>query len=365
MRVLWLTNIPSPYRVDFFNELGKSCDLTVLFEKRGSKERDHSWLNYRIEHFKAVFLKGQPVGAAEAICPSVIKWLKRKYDHVIVANFSDPTGIMAILWLKMHRKPYELESDGGFPGNGRGLKERFKKFIISGAERYFSTAEFHDQYYLTYGANQDKIVRYPFTSLAEKDILSKPIPDVEKKRIREELGIGEESIALAVGQFIPRKGYDVLIRASAGLKNVGVYIVGGTPPKEYTDLVCKEKAFNVHFVNFKNKPELEKYYLAADIFVHPTREDIWGLVINEAMAKGLPIVTTDRCIAGLTMVLPGTCGEIVAVDNTRQLSEAIESCLRFRTDYSKNALIAIKNYTFKCMAAVHETEWRKKQNVCN
>ena len=43
MNILWLTNIPSPYRVNFFNELGKYCDLTVLFEKKASDERDKSW----------------------------------------------------------------------------------------------------------------------------------------------------------------------------------------------------------------------------------------------------------------------------------------------------------------------------------
>lgn len=359
MKVLWLTNIPSPYRVDFFNELGKSCELTVLFEKKGSEERDSSWLNYRVENFKAVFLKGKSVGVAEAICPSVIQWLRKDYDHIVVTNFSDPTGMMAILWLKLHRKHYELESDGGFPGSGKGLKERIKKFFISGAQRYFSTAELHDRYYLTYGADKERIVRYPFTSVAEKDILHEPLSDDEKKSIREELGMGEKHIALAVGQFIPRKGYDILIRACAGLQNVGVYIVGGKPPEEYIHLVREVGADNVHFVNFKKKKELERYYLAADIFVHPTREDIWGLVINEAMAKGLPVVTTDRCIAGITIVLPGISGEIVSVEDIKQLSEAVESCLQSRKEYSKKALMTIRGYTFKRMAVVHETEWRE------
>ena len=45
-KILWLTNIPSPYRVAFFNELGKQCSLTVLFEKASSDVRDDDWKNY-------------------------------------------------------------------------------------------------------------------------------------------------------------------------------------------------------------------------------------------------------------------------------------------------------------------------------
>lgn len=165
MKVLWLTNIPSPYRVDFFNELGKFCQLTVLFERRASAERDDSWKSFDSEHFEAIFLSGKPIGVAEAFCPSVWKYLTREYDRVVVTNFSDPTGMLAIQVLKRRRIPYCLESDGAFPGSGRGIKERFKKWIISGADLYFSTAEMHDQYYRMYGAPEEKIVRYPFTSL--------------------------------------------------------------------------------------------------------------------------------------------------------------------------------------------------------
>ena len=43
MKILFLTNIPSPYRVDFFNELGKLCDLTVLFEKQIAQDREKQW----------------------------------------------------------------------------------------------------------------------------------------------------------------------------------------------------------------------------------------------------------------------------------------------------------------------------------
>ena len=67
------------------------------------------------------------------------------------------------------------------------------------------------------------------------------------------------------------------------------------------------------------KPELATYYQAADLFVFPTREDIWGLVINEALSFGLPVITTRKCVAGVEMIKEGVNGSIVSEDNVEQL----------------------------------------------
>ena len=67
MKIAFITNIPSPYRVDFFNELGKHCDLTVYFEKNSSDERDKSWENSKFINFKGVFLKGIKTDVDKAI----------------------------------------------------------------------------------------------------------------------------------------------------------------------------------------------------------------------------------------------------------------------------------------------------------
>ena len=94
MKILYLTNIPSPYRVDYFNELGKYCDLTVLFEIQSSTERDKSWKSYKAENFKGIVMGGIRTRFDAAFCPSVIKYLKKgRYDYIVLTVLSSPTGI--------------------------------------------------------------------------------------------------------------------------------------------------------------------------------------------------------------------------------------------------------------------------------
>lgn len=358
MKVLFMTNVPSPYRVDFFNELGKYCDLTVTFEKNTSSERDSSWLTHHVEHFKAVFLKGVSVRADIAACPGIIRYVKdTSFDHIICGNYASPTGMLAIQYMKSFRIPFWFEGDGGFAKSGKGPKEWIKRYFISAAKGYFSTAEEYDKYCLTYGAKPDQIYRYPFTSLYEKDILSAPPTQAEKQVIRNELGICEEYVVLSVGQIIHRKGVDILIQSAANYPDdTGVYIVGGKPPKEYLDMIIKFNVKNIHFVDFQSKTSLKQYYQAADILVLPTREDIWGLVINEAMAQGLPVITTDRCIAGLELLKNNMGGYIVPVDDCVALAKQVNvilGTLELRNQLSLNALDRIRNYTIEKMAEIH------------
>ena len=122
MKILYILNVPSPYRVDYFNELGKYCDLTVLFERESSEERDASWLDFAFKNFKGIFLEGKSYKVDSSFCPSVVKYLKRnRYDYIICANFTSPTGMLAIEYMRLRGIKYYLESDGGFPKSGKGF----------------------------------------------------------------------------------------------------------------------------------------------------------------------------------------------------------------------------------------------------
>lgn len=350
MKVLFLTNIPSPYRVDFFNELGKSCQLRVLFERGQSDERDESWTDYQFRNFEGIVLNGRKTAVDGAFSMKVISYLKEQYDWIVVCNAMSPTGLLATLYMRMRRKRYWIEGDGAFcPASESKWKFWLKKLALSGAAGYLSTCKNHDRYYLHYGAETAQIHHYPFSSVKECDIVSKPLSQENKNALRKKLGMTEKYVVITVGQFINRKGFDVLLEASKLLNtDIGFYFIGGT------ELELDGKAQNVHTVPFQNKESLNMYYDAADLFVCPTREDIWGLVVNEAMSRGLPVVVTDCCNAGLELV-NGENGYIVPVEDTHTLANRISQMLFCddREKMGKESLKAIHRYTIEEMAYKH------------
>lgn len=358
MKVLYLANIPSPYRVNFFNEWGKYCDLTVIFEKRKFAHRDDSWAEFEFKNFQGVFLPHNVLGTKRTNVTAIYHYLKKNvYDQIIVSNFTNSVGILAIEYMRLRHMPYTLESDGGFAKNGNGFKERFKKHIMKDAQHYMSTSKAHDQYYLAYGAKGERVIRYPFTSIYQRDILASPTSIDQKETIKCSLDMQEKHVVLSIGQFVPRKGYDVLLQASRNFDStIGIYIVGGKPTQEYLDFKQTHNLHNVHFVDFKTKDELKQYYRAADLFVLPTREDVWGLVINEAMAQGLPVITTQRCIAGLELVANNENGFIVPVDDAHELADKMQLVFTDevrRQEMGQSSLKKIKEYTIESMAEIH------------
>ncbi|EOU1762633.1 MAG: glycosyltransferase family 4 protein [Clostridium perfringens] len=357
MKVLFLTNIPSPYRVDFFNALGKLCDLTVLYELGYASDRNKKWKYDKARNFKEIFLKGKRVGADSAICFSVLKYLKdNNYDVIVIGGYSTPTGMLSILYLNMIKREFILNCDGGFPKKDNKLKYFIKKYFISSAKLWLSTGKETNKYLINYGADKNNIRIYPFTSINEKDLSSEKIDNCEKIKIKDNLGITEKKVVISVGQFIHRKGYDILLKACENLdKNIGVYIIGANTKDECIKLKEKYKMENIHFLEFKSKNELKKYYKVADLFVLPTREDIWGLVINEAMAYAIPVVTTKKCIAGIEL-LSYEYSVLVESENyidLRKIMNEILSNEDLSNKISSENKKIIKNYTIERMADVH------------
>lgn len=358
MKVLYLVNIPSPYRVNFFNELGKLCDLTVLFEHKYSKDREKKWHNNNFNNFNGIFLNESDYKKSNNLWFKVIKYLKnKKYDCIVIGGYSTPTGSFAITYLKYKEIPFVLNVDGGIINYSENkMKYLIKKHFISSANFWLSTGKSTTTYLTYYGADEKKTFIYPFTTLYRSDITKNIINNEKKSFYKNKLNIREKKVIITVGRFIYSKGFDVLLNACRLISSdIGVYIVGGEPTEEYTNLKEKFGLTNVHFIGFKTNKELSEYYLSSDLFILPTRSDVWGLVINEAMSFGLPIITTDKCIAGLELVVDYENGFIVPSDDIIALSTRINEVLNnelLLKSFSKKSYEKIQNYTLENMALI-------------
>lgn len=363
MNVIFCTNIPSPYRVDFFNEFGKFVNLTVLYERKTSSERNSSWKGNKALNFKEVYLDLTPVGVDRARGTALKDYIKcNPSDALFFQEIVSPATMEAIIWCRLHGRPYFIEYDGGYNKKDSFIKRLVKKILLNGALGHLTTAEEHISYLRDFGIPDNKIFKYPFTSIGESDIEQAQSYTCKGKDIyKKKLGITEEKMLLSVGRFSYEngygKGYDILMKVAKKLdKSVGVYIVGDEPTDEFIEWKEKEALTNVHFVGFKTKIELADYYAASDMFILLSRGDVWGLVINEAMAFGLPIISSDKCIAGLELVKNGTNGFVVSLDNVELIKEKIEFILGSDSriiEYARNSLGIIKNYTFECMSQRH------------
>ena len=291
--VLFLTNYPSPYRVHFFDELGKYMDVTVLYSDRveDMKHRNADWFEEGEHGFRAVRLTPKVRVGRRYLCFDVLPWLKKQYDAIVVCGYSSPTAVLAMAYLRLCRIPFYMEVDGGLVRQDGKLKHFVKKSLVCMANRWLSTGVHTTGYLVHYGAREERITHYPFSSLYERDILEVPVSRQEKEVLRRELDIPEKQMILAIGQMIHRKGFDVLLKAAKDLDpETGIYFVGGEAKEEYWKLREELGLKNVHFLGFQKKERLAQYYKAADVFVLPTREDT------------MPTGTKDRIAAALARV---------------------------------------------------------------
>ncbi len=219
MKVLFFTNIPVPYRMDFFNELGKYCDLTVLMENDSAgNSLNRDWLkSYNVENYLLYILPKIGKASKTRINYGYHKFIKKgKYDIIIVGTYYSVSAMIFIEYLRIKRIPFILNSDGGFIKNDNTIKYLFKKHFISAADAYLSTGKMTSDYLKHYGGTKN-IYQYPFTSMRKSEIPTTVTTNEMKQEARKANKITEKYVILYVGQLIYRKGIDILLKSIKGI----------------------------------------------------------------------------------------------------------------------------------------------------
>lgn len=320
-KLLIIGEFPAPYRVEVFADLAKHWPSKVYFECQQDEKRTAEWLS-RV----SVDCNILDNSLAKKEFKKDIKNLK-SYDAVVLYNNCMKNAIVLELFCKLKKVPYFINCDGCNDIEENNLiKKVVKCFLMRGATGYFAGGQSAVKYFEYYGADSEKIYLHNFTSLHEEDINKRLLTDDEKRELKEKIGMQGKFNVITVGRHIECKGFDIVLKAADKIgKSVDFYIVGGKPSRESKQYKEDYGLTNVHFIDFLGKNELREYYNAADLFVLMTRGDTWGLVINEAMVNGLPVITTKRCVAGMELIEDGVNGYIIDVDATQALVDKIES----------------------------------------
>ena len=111
----------------------------------------------------------------------------------------------------------------------------------------------------------------------------------------------------------------------------------------------------MRIIDYLPKDKITEYYQASDLFVLATREDVWGLVINEAFANGVPAITTNMCNAGTQLIQEGITGYIVQSEDADSLAKSICKMLTKETtrEIGIKCIESIEEYTYENVIASH------------
>ncbi len=201
---------------------------------------------------------------------------------------------------------YAFKMVAGFLFIGKENKEFYKQLGVSEKKLFFTP----------YAVDNDRLLREAEEFLPRKD------------NIRQELGLPTaKKVILFVGKLIPKKNPMDLLLAFGDLsrEDVALVFVGEGMLRPALEKTIREKNIeDVHFAGFKNMQEIGRYYAAADFFVLPSGQgETWGLVANEAMCFGLPIILSRRVGSASDLVEEDRNGYTFRLGNVSELRDAL------------------------------------------
>ena len=307
MKVFVLTDCPSPYQVELFNEIEAKgeCALEVAYLR--GRDPSRQWKSSEIRH-ASVELNGSS-RARECV---------RAADLVVFNYYRHPNAEALIAERAALGKPWCFW--GERPGAqqplwaGRLLRKwKLSKLHASKAPIWGIGRFAVDGYREEFGPTR-AYFNLPYFS----DLQRFSIPGREQKT---------ERTFLFCGSLIKRKGVDLLARAFVRLArefpNVRLRLVGDGELRRSLELTLAPVQERVEFVGFKDWGELPGEYESADVLCVPSRYDGWGLVVPEGLAAGLPVIATDRMGAALEFVETGCNGWLIPADDEQALFGAL------------------------------------------
>jgi glycosyltransferase involved in cell wall biosynthesis len=351
-RLAALVSHPIQYQVPLFRALAETgeVDLDVLYCSSGSVGVHHdpgfgvefAWDTPLLDGYRHSFLKNlspipNPSRFLGCINPGVGRALATGcYDAVWVHGWG-----LASCWLgfnaaNRHRIPLLLRGEANGlkePGSLKGCAKRFLLTrLFDQVSAFLAVGTNNAEFYTAYGVPRRKIFLAPYAVDNDFFFTRTRSPASERSSVRGREGMSPDlPVILFCGKFSGAKRPLDLLKAFQQLGDdpkASLVFVGDGPLRvELKQYVAEHGLRRVHFLGFRNQTELPACYALADVFVLPSSFEPWGLVVNEAMCFGLPVIASDMVGAVRDLVQDGVNGFVFPAGNVEILADRLRRVL--------------------------------------
>lgn len=299
IKLALLVNMIAPYRLRLFSLLADQFDLLVI---HGGKEANRdSWhgLEEALPKAKVVRAWGWQIRYTKRmngrvfdekfmhIMPGLLWHLLRFRPDAIISNEMGFRSLAALTYATLFRKPAWIWWGGTLHSErniGR-LRKTFRRALTLWVSHWVTYGQTSTEYLLSLGVKRERILQ------SQNGIDEERFPANGEPAWT----IEPRPVVLHVGQFIERKGIGSLLEAASALQRRGcefsLLLVGSGRDKHAIEQRAAALGLkNVHFQPEQPPDKMPSVYRSADLVVFPTLEDVWGLVANEAILSGVPVL---------------------------------------------------------------------------
>ncbi len=326
--VVYWNNIPAPYMVDRFNAVIRrgNIDLEAWFGARTDPGRswtidESTWL------FPHRYLPRVAIGRHRLSLPTPVLTARR--PDLLVSLYATPSFVagLRIAWWRGWRTALWVEVTFDSWVQRRRWKDALKRAIFQRVDGIITAGHDGRVFAMRYGVPSGRvhIARHVVDSgyFAKEAATARPARDA----IRADLGLSGV-VFVYVGRLWQGKGIEPLLSAYKALvrefpDDTSLLLVGDGPEEARIARMAKSEDLRVTLAGFHQRVDLPRLYAAGDVFVFPTLGDPYGLVVDEAMAAGLPVISTTAAGEIRERVTDGVNGFLVPPDDPGALKAAM------------------------------------------
>jgi glycosyltransferase involved in cell wall biosynthesis len=286
--------------------------------------------------------------------PILLPWdLLRFRPDIVICGELGPKSLLAYLLARVRRVPLVLWSEATL-AHSRGisrLQRWLRTFLIARATAFLAWGEPAAHYLGSFGIDENKI--YRCVQAVDNDFWMRERALCDREATRTQLNF-RGKVFLAVGRLVPLKGFDYLLRAWAGVaievRDRHMLVLVGAGPEESTlrRLADALGLRHIVFAGAQSPRDLVNYYTAADVVVVPSLVDVWGLVVNEAMACGLPVLGSKYAGASQQLIRDDSVGELFDPLDLADFTAKLQRwCMRVDRVPSPSSVTAVSALRFE------------------